>query len=240
MTAAADAFMSLTPRPYIRSPSISAANGSWCHRPLPWSGIVSTWQSVRMTGEPSPKWPTALPASSTRAPSYPRLFISFAMRRTTRSSRPGVESMATSSRRKASRRASERSRLNFVLSCRTSRQESPARLLHVHRLSAQQRIPYHSGQGPAGVGHHRVPVVKPGWIDCKRLVGREDAEVGVEAHLDPAFAAQARELGRFRRHPAGDLADRNSPAASLGPHQGQPQLQRADACPGGAEIAGVE
>ena len=37
-------------------------------------------QSVRITGEPSPKWPRALPASSTRASWQPSLFISSAMR----------------------------------------------------------------------------------------------------------------------------------------------------------------
>src|SRR5438270_11109474 len=112
------------------------------------------------------------------------------MRRTTRSSRPGVESMATSSLRNASTRASERSRLKSVVkfSGRTSCQEPPAHFAQVDRLAAEQRIPYDSGQGAAGVGRNRMSVVQPGQVDGERLVGGEDAEVSVEANLDLAFA----------------------------------------------------
>src|ERR1700682_6166449 len=136
------------------------------------------------------------------------------MRWTTRSSRPGVESMATSSLRKASSRLSVRSPLNRVVefSCSTSRQEPPARFTQVDRLAAKQRIPHDSGQGAAGVRRHRMPVVEPGWIDGERLVRREDAEVGVEANLDPAFAAQSGELGGAGGHPTGYAAERDSPA----------------------------
>src|SRR5207237_4076672 len=84
----------------------SAASGSWRQRPGLWRGMVSRWQSISTVGAPWPTRPTALPAPSTTASSNPSRSISPTTRCTIRSSRPGVLSILTRSRRNSSSRGS--------------------------------------------------------------------------------------------------------------------------------------
>ena len=93
--------------------------------------------------------------------------------------------------------------------------------------------------GTAVVGRDRVAVVQGGGVDGELLVGREDGEVGVAADGDRAPWRSARRSAAGRcGHPAHDVGQGEAAARRLGPHRRQAELQRGDAAPGGAEVAG--
>ncbi len=74
-------------------------------------------------------------------------------------------------------------------------------------------------------------------IDDKGPVRVDHDEVGVRARDDPALVPQADEIGWSGAHPAGQIGQVMTAAASLGPHRGEAELHRRDPAPRLREVA---
>ena len=112
--------------------------------------------------------------------------------------------------------------------------------VQVDRYAAQPGLPDRAGERTPGVGRDRV-------LWCSRASRRRTSSSGANTHrsasaptaIRPLRSSPTRSAGR-RRHPARPRRRARARGRGLGPHRRQPELQRRDAAPGLAEVAGVE
>ena len=76
-------------------------------------------------------------------------------------------------------------------------------------------------------------------IDDEGLLGGDHGEVGVVPDGDGALAGDAEARAGVGREPPGDVAQLDAELLACGPHRRQPELNRGDASPCLAEVAGV-
>ena len=77
-------------------------------------------------------------------------------------------------------------------------------------------------------------------VDDERRVGREHEKSASRPVASAPLPVKPGERGRAPRHPAGDVGQREAALARLGPHRRQAELERRDAAPRRAEVAGVQ
>src|SRR2546422_6126023 len=85
-----------------------------------------------------------------------------------------------------------------------------------------------------------MALAQPVRDDGERTLGIEHDEVGIAPGRDPSLTPEARELGRSRSAPAGEVSQVPAAVPRSSPGGGEPQLDRRDPAPCPHEVARVE